>query len=238
MSAEDTTMGKKKQGEQKALEVLKKKASKPNIKKKNSAKRRKCSINNPSHQVETTWQSFAKHSDPPEHEKEDAEDSDTEFYPQKRTSNTERPSKISKTSTEGGLSRIERIEKKLSEHQELFKTLQSELQTHTEAIQGLMQVVSTPQNLANFQQQYAYSQLGTRSPNNSAAATPQPQQVQYMPVFYPQPMYYQQMQQQQAANGTPPVVMPVKVEEADPCANERVKKKVKKKSAPATTEKE
>lgn len=217
-------MGKKKQGEQKALEVLKKKASKPKTEKKNSAKRRKVSINNPSHQVETTWQSFAKHSDPSEHEKEDAEDSDTEFYPQKRTSNTERPSKISKTSKEGGLSRIERIEKKLSEHQELFKTLQSELQTHTEAIQGLMQVVSTPQNLANFQQQYAYSQLGTRSPN-SAAATPQ--QVQYMPVFYPQPMYYQQMQQQ-AANGTPPVVMPVKVEEAEP----------KKKSAPATTEKE
>jgi len=229
MSAEGTTMGKKKQGEQKALEVLKKKASKPKTEKKNCAKRRKVSINNPSHKVETTWQSFAKHSDPPEHEKEDAEDSDTEFYPQKRTSNTERPSKISKTSKEGGLSRIERMEKKLSENQELFKTLQSELQTHTEAIQGLMQVVSTPQNLANFQQQYAYSQLGTRSPNNSAAAaTPQPQQVQYMPVFYPQAMYYQQMQQQQAANGTPPVVMPVKVEEADP----------KTKSAPATTEKE
>jgi len=221
--SEDIAMDKKIDAkEQLALEALTKKLIEKK-EKKNQAKKKKVSIKNPSHKVETTWQSFAKtSSDPPEIEKE--EDSDTEFYPQKRKSKTDRPSKISKTSNEGGLSRIQRLEKMLSEQQESFKTLQSELQTHTEAIQGLMQVVSTPQNLANFQQQYAYSQLGTRSPNS--ATNPTPQQVQYMPVFaYPQPMYYQQMQAQPGNPGTP--VAPLKVEQADG----------KKKSAPAEAKK-
>jgi len=197
--------------DQLALEALTKKLIEKK-EKKNQAKKKKVSIKNPSHKVETTWQSFAKTAnDPPEIEKDD--DSDTEFFPQKRKSKTDRPSKISKTSNEGGLSRIQRLEKMLSEQQESFKTLQSELQTHTEAIQGLMQVVSTPQNLANFQQQYAYSQLGTRSPN-SATNPPTPQQVQYMPVFaYPQPMYYQQMQAQPGNPATP--VAPPNTEQAD-----------------------
>jgi len=163
-----------------ALEALKQKQ----VRVQENKSTKKVSIQTPCHQVETTWQSLVKKQQ--EVVPDEPEDSDTEFYPQKRKSNTDRKAKITKTSDNGAL-RIQRLEKIIVDQKESFKSLEMELKTHAEAIQGLMQVVSTPQNLANFQQQYAYSQLGPRSPSN--------QQVQYMPVFYPQPMYYQQIPQ-------------------------------------------
>lgn len=92
------------------------------------------------------------------------------------------------------LSRVEILEKELEETKNLYDEMNRQLKTHTEAIQGLMQVVSSPQNLTNFQHQYAYQQLPNAAQHN--------QPVQYMPIYaYPQ-MYYSPMpmnQQQTAA---------------------------------------
>jgi len=212
-------MKKKPTKETLALNALKEKQTRQKKEIKSTTKKKKVSIQTPSHHVETTWESLAKK---PQDVMPDEPDSDTEFYPQKRTSTTERRAKIPKTAENGAL-RIQRLEKLLSDQKESFKSLETELRTHAEAIQGLMQVVSTPQNLANFQQQYAYSQLGPRSPGQ--------QQVQYMPVFYPQPMYYQQIPQQAPLATTAPAqpvptmvqaptvahaVAPVKIEQQAP----------------------
>lgn len=108
---------------------------------------------------------------------------------------------------------LSKLSGQISEMQEQFKTIKEQMKTHTEAIQGLMQVVSSPQNLTNFQHQYAFQQ------NQSSASTVQAQQppaapvqspvaaqsypaVRYVPMYgYPRPMYYQsQAQVQQTPN--------------------------------------
>jgi len=115
---------------------------------------------------------------------------ETDALARKRPSQSQRISKVAKRSDEDihtQLQNLQKAVKDLTEKQAVIARLESELKTHTEAIQGLMQVVSTPQNLANFQQQYAYQQLASQQ----HASPSTQQQVQYMPVFaYHQPMYY------------------------------------------------
>jgi len=134
-------------------------------------------------------------------------DSEEELYPRKRVSETDRDAKQPKIQKLSDEDRIKGLESLLTKQQEIFKSLQTEMTTHTEAIQGLMQVVSTPQNLANFQQQYAYSQMNSQMGDKTAQPaqpTPAQPQVQYMPVFaYPPQMYYQQVQQPVPVIATP-----------------------------------